>query len=304
MSKSEYYTTKSDLDEFGTISDKLAADLRRSIRHLDNYPILSDPWIDMAEVFGRVAHISEVESALPSAKKDATLWETEEQALRFLMEDGKLNLCLRILIEFKTLQIDSRKEGRGPMIDFSAECDKFEKGLGIIMRNAWQHVEVLQTTDLPALIHYIADVMEANLALVSTVENLLKESDVYQRQEVLVFHYLYHLMRQVEEIRESRLMPYIRERKVFTTAARVLNVFGKQLVKSHRLIAVESLALIVDSEDFATNPRQYIGPEDLDIMLELKENVLQELMQDMEKRKVVRPLVDAIDKAKRQLARK
>lgn len=137
MSKSEYYTAKSDLDEFDSIGEKLAADLRRSIRHLvianavrfivnlviilvfalqDNYPVLSDPWIDMAEVFGRVAHISEVESALPSTKKDATLWETEEQALRFLMEDGKLNLCLRILIEFKIRQIDSRKEGRGPMV--------------------------------------------------------------------------------------------------------------------------------------------------------------------------------------------
>jgi len=304
MSKSEYYTAKSDLDEFDSIGDKLAADLRRSIRHLDNYPVLSDPWIDMAEVFGRVAHISEVESALPSTKKDATLWETEEQALRFLMEDGKLNLCLRILIEFKIRQIDSRKEGRGPMIDFSAECDKFEKGLGVIMRNAWQHVEVLQTTDLPALINYIADVLEANLALVPTVENLFRETDVYQRQEVLVFHYLYHIVRQVEEIRESRLMPYLRERKIFTTAVRVLNTFGKSMVKTHQLIAVESLAFIVDTEDFATNPRDYIMAEDLELLLEFKETILQELMQDMEKRKVIRPLVDAIDKAKRQLSKK
>lgn len=172
------------------------------------------------------------------------------------------------------------------------------------MRNAWQHVEVLQTTDLPALIHYIADVLEANLAHVPTVENLFKDADVYQRQEVLVFHYLYHLVRQVEEIRESRLMPYLRERKIFTTAVRVLSIFGAKMVKSHRLIAVESLAFIVDTEDFATNPRQYIAAEDLELLLEFKETVLLELMQDTEKRKVIRPLVDAIDKAKRQLSKK
>ncbi len=78
---------------------------------------MSDPWFEMAEIFGRVAHISDVESQLPASKKgDATLWETEEQALRFLLEDGKLNLCLRILIEFKTRQTESRRNRRGPMV--------------------------------------------------------------------------------------------------------------------------------------------------------------------------------------------
>lgn len=70
----------------------------------------------MAETFGRVANISDVESSLPSAKKEGTLWETEEQALRFLLEDGKLNLCLRSLIDFKAKQIETRHNGRGPMV--------------------------------------------------------------------------------------------------------------------------------------------------------------------------------------------
>jgi hypothetical protein len=82
----------------------------------ENFPILSDPWFDMAEIFGRIANISDVESKLPSAKKDATLWETEEQALRFLLEDGKLNLCLRNLIEFKAGQTKARKAERGAMV--------------------------------------------------------------------------------------------------------------------------------------------------------------------------------------------
>ena len=42
--------------------------------------------------------------------------ETEEQALRWLLEDGKLNLCLRCLIEFKSSQIKTRKIGKGPMV--------------------------------------------------------------------------------------------------------------------------------------------------------------------------------------------
>ncbi len=189
----------------------------------ENFPILSDPWFDMAEIFGRIANISDVESKLPSTKKDATLWETEEQALRFLLEDGKLNLCLRNLIEFKTGQTKARKAERGAMvphvtafygflfihfqfvqIDFVNECDKFEKGLGTIMRNAWLHVEVLQTTDLPALMNHIADVFEAALELPKVIETLVKQGDLHQRQEVLVFYYLFGVLKHIEDIGEHR----------------------------------------------------------------------------------------------------
>lgn len=89
-------------------------------------------------------------------------------------------------------------------MDFSVECDKFEKGIGIVMRNAWQHVEVLQTTDLPALINHIADVLEATTAMPEIIEPLLKQNDIHQRQEVLVFYYLNGLIRNLGEISELR----------------------------------------------------------------------------------------------------
>lgn len=84
------------------------------------------------------------------------------------------------------------------------ECDKFEKGLGTIMRNAWLHVEVLQTTDLPALVHHIADVFEAVLDMPQVTEGLIRQGDLHQRQEVLVFYYLYGVLRHIEEIGEHR----------------------------------------------------------------------------------------------------
>ena len=58
----------------------------------------------MAVTCGRVAKISDMESSVAAAKNDATLWETEEQALRYLLEDGKLNLCLRNMIAYKAHQ--------------------------------------------------------------------------------------------------------------------------------------------------------------------------------------------------------
>ena len=63
----------------------------------------------MTETFGRIASITDVESSLSSGKgESSTLWETEEQALRFMLEDGKLNLCLRSLADFKKSQIQAR----------------------------------------------------------------------------------------------------------------------------------------------------------------------------------------------------
>jgi hypothetical protein len=84
------------------------------------------------------------------------------------------------------------------------ECDKFEKGLGSIFRNAWQHVEVLQTTDLPALVNHIGDTLQASLDLPEVMDALGAAGDLHQRQEVLVFYYLLGLMKHIEDIGESR----------------------------------------------------------------------------------------------------
>eukprot|EP00981_Chlorochromonas_danica_P012114 scaffold4505_cov165-Ochromonas_danica.AAC.4 len=254
----------------------------------------------MAEIFGRVAHISDVESNLPSAKKDGTLWETEEQALRFLLEDGKLNLCLRVLIEFKSIQIEARRIGRGPMIDFVAECDKFEKGVGVIMKNAWQHVEVLQTTDQPALIQHIATVLEGALALPDVIVPLLEKNDIHQRQEVLVFYYMYEIFRHEEGIQEYRVMPLVRSLDIFMLAIKVLDTYGSKMHVTHRLTAAKALALLTETEDFITHREAYYkNPGDLERMIQLRDTFLVEFTSDFEKRKAIRPLLDCIDRAKR-----
>lgn len=38
--------------------------------------------------------------------------------------------------------------------------DAFEKGMGTVLRNAWSHIEALQTTDIPLLVQYITGVSE------------------------------------------------------------------------------------------------------------------------------------------------
>jgi len=84
MAKSTKYSAKESVDDIEEMSTRLAEDLRKHIRGLANYPLLSAPWCEMAEVCGRIANISDMESTLSDSKSDGTLWETEEQALRFI----------------------------------------------------------------------------------------------------------------------------------------------------------------------------------------------------------------------------
>jgi len=44
-----------------------------------------------------------------------------------------------------------------------------------VLRNAWQHVEALQTTDLPALINLMGDVLDAALEAPEELEKYCKQ---------------------------------------------------------------------------------------------------------------------------------
>lgn len=303
--KGTSYASKHEVDDFESITEKLAQDLRKSIRLLENFPLLSDPWFEMTETFGRIATISEMEANLPGDKRDGTLWETDEQALRFIMEDGKLNLCLRLLIEFKSEQIKTRKSGKGPMLDFTTECDKFEKGLGVVFKNAWQHVEVLQTSDLPALVNHIADVLDAALEEPQIIEDLTKKGDLHTRQEVLVFYYLHDICKHSEDIREERVMPIMRERGMFMLAVRAMCLFAGTLHQMHKLKAAEALSALIETEDFQTYKDQHFNADGFDVqtLVELKDIVLSDVTKEYSLRRLIRPLIDCIDKAKR-LSRK
>ena len=73
------------------------------------------------------------------------------------------------------------------------------------MRNAWQHVEALQTTDLTGLVNHIADVLESALEFPAIIGAQCEAGDLHQRQEIMSFYYLKGVMRHIEDIRESRL---------------------------------------------------------------------------------------------------
>lgn len=189
-----------------------------------------------------------------------------------------------------------------PQKEFVSVCDKYEKGIGTVLRNAWLHVEVLQTTDIAALINHIFEVLLAANEMMDIVDGLCKQGDIHQRQEVLVFYYMYGVVKHLDDLGEYRVLPLIRERNIFMLSVQTLCMIGKYLLRAHKLKAAEALSLLAESEDFVTYRPEYIQTQqDVDILLEFKETVLADLITDFENRKLVRPLIDAIDKAKRTM---
>lgn len=104
------------------------------------------------------------------------------------------------MIEFKSFQ----REGASIPASKQEKCDKFEKGLGVVLRNAWNHVEAVQTTDIQALIHHIGDVLDYALQHPDYIQQCDEKGDLAMRQEVVVFSYLIAVLNRLDDLHEDR----------------------------------------------------------------------------------------------------
>lgn len=192
------YAVRRGGDDLSSLTAKLAADLRDNIRAFHLATPLSQEWIECAQRISKVATIVETErklnAASAAAKADGTLWEGEEWAMRYLLEDGKLNLCLRIACEYLQHQLSTGANsavtspvaspsavegglaalvpaGAGSSTASSAPstptadqtkamCSKVEHGIGVLLGTAWLHPEAVQTTDIPLAISILQQGME------------------------------------------------------------------------------------------------------------------------------------------------
>lgn len=309
---------KEETDEVENLVTRLAADLRTSIRRLDAYEVLSPQWLEMSEIFGRIATISDMESQLAVAAPKAhaagagTLWETEEQALRLILEDGKLNVCLRCMVEYKRHQRAQR--GR-PITEapfsaapptYAVECDKFEHSLGTVLHNAWNHTEALQTTDLPALLNHVGDVLEAGLENGATwLLSLARTGELHKKQEGMAFLYILNMMKQLEYMNEERIMPIMRSKGLFMLLVSTLARIHESVPPPFLLQCIEALSLFVSTEDFKTYRAQYVKATDFDELNNFRTKCLAPLQAvDVANRLIMRPLIDCIDRLKRTVTKK
>lgn len=102
-------------DDLSSLTRKVEHNLRKNIRLFATYPFASQQWVETANRIADVASIVEAERNIAEASEESnsgsnnlssigrgnkhgssTLWETEEHALRFLLEENKFSVLLRI----------------------------------------------------------------------------------------------------------------------------------------------------------------------------------------------------------------
>jgi hypothetical protein len=155
----EQYENESK-DGFEALGLRLELELKNSVSGIATHDVLSAEWYEQIKVFTRLATITTVEQKLSSGRKEEnTLWETEEQALRFLVEEGKLLPVLRLLVAFKERQREDPSLG-GATQEEIKKCEDFEKAVGSVLCKLWSYVEGLQMTEIPLLITYVASVVD------------------------------------------------------------------------------------------------------------------------------------------------
>ncbi|CAM9383463.1 unnamed protein product [Chrysoparadoxa australica] len=170
--------------------------------------------------------------------------------------------------------------------------DKFEKGMGRMMNNAWSHVEALQITDLPLMVEHVTDILAEAAQDTDRMASLHALGDLSERQEVLCLHYLLRFLSQLDELSEDRLMPIIRRQGTFSIVVRMLSSSHRWLTDDALTTGAAALSLLCATEDFGTYSEDHCPLSCCGMVGDLKEQFLSRLCKDFETKRKLRPLLD------------
>jgi len=297
---------------------RLTVDLRGKIRRLADHDCLTVDWLEMSDTLqhlSSVAVMEEKDAAMGNANNKTTggqegsVWEREELCIRILVEEGKINLLLRLLNTYKKFVISTPTSAIASVVarqcpvygmpEVLQRMTMFEQGLGVLLRCSMTAVECLQTLDLFGLMDHIALVMDHSLSTESSFTlppggELLDASSV---QEFVVFGYLYYLMRKIEHLSEDRVMGKLKDSLIVPKGLAVIEKFQRcgVLAKETLHHFIYFLGYTFETEAFKTHPTQFvISAEDRQKLCLLEASVKERMSADPTRRKTLRCVVDAI----------
>lgn len=303
---------------------------RKCVRNIQQYPILSCEWIALTDSLKQLARLVHLETRMPARSdvsetrgrnmdSDGTLWDQEqnENAIRILVEEAKVNLCLRMLHEYKVWQYnDSERDATIAQakqnMDYTdsqieSKCQLFEECLGLLLWRAFSHVETLQLMDIPLLIEHCAMVFSKS----RTGPPPLTGSNC---QEDIVLHYFSSLMKHAEALSNSELLARCKEVRLIHLAADHLLEPVTEITSFNTLsVCAEGFAALADNEDFSCDWQSFFDCEVddtgnvtktvedvMDTFMLLNEAMLQPVLKEMpERRRLLRPLMDFFNKMRR-----
>jgi hypothetical protein len=300
---------------------------RKCVRNIQQHTILSAEWIALVDSLKQLARLVQLESRMPPNTKASevcgrdpdthgTLWDQEahENAIRILVEEAKVNLCLRMMSDYKRWQYNSSERARTMQEAMGAfnmsetsldnKCRMFEESLGILLMKAFQHKETLQLMDIPLLIEHCCVVFSRASQVPTPVDIATAKT-----QEILVPYYFSSLMKHSEDLNNEELLARARETNLIFLAAQHLCSEMYTTLPEVLLVGAEGFAALADNEDFRTNWPTFFMNEANTIDVAKRESFVVQLNSLVvepvlkihpDKRRDLRPLLDLFRLLERQ----
>lgn len=287
--RAENYETPNVLGTRDLRLKKLKYKLREHIRRFHYRPLLSEEWLKMSDSINQVAEVAFMEMTIPfdstnkkgqlGRKADGTLWDQEEEqlAITILLEEGKINLCLRLLREYSeafksekqaaALIAKAAKKTNRTVKNVSNLAVAFEKGIGIIIHLSLEHVEVVQILDTTALIQHIGEILDNAPSRMHHWRGQTSSKfdvdflGVDKFQESVVIHYLANLVKHLEELDEDKTMGVLDQYQIITKM--VAHCLTFQQIDQNGVKAdfyasgLLFLQRVIDSEAFQAEPEVF-----------------------------------------------
>eukprot|EP01012_Entosiphon_sulcatum_P041682 TRINITY_DN55568_c0_g1_i1.p2 TRINITY_DN55568_c0_g1~~TRINITY_DN55568_c0_g1_i1.p2 ORF type:complete len:313 (-),score=70.02 TRINITY_DN55568_c0_g1_i1:1264-2151(-) len=271
------------------MTKRLTADLRARVRRLAHCPPLSPDWAEMTDTLQHLASVATIEEK-DATKRDGSIWERDELCVRYIIEEGKINLLLRSLTEFKAFQYAGENEGFFQEEETKVRARIFEHSLGLLLKCAFGAVEALQTLDITHLIEHIAAVIRRAIA-----QGEAATPPEVASQEALVISYLELLLRHVDQLNEETVMGQLEKNGVVGLVLRHHELFGSKLEKELQESYALFLAGLMETETYQTHRAKYICDKDDKRRLALLEPLVKSMLSvDSDRRRALRALNDNI----------
>lgn len=173
-------TSESKDSDVATLAKKLTSNLKDTVSEIEVSPPITRSWLYVNDQIRKVASVVSQEkssSAISSTASDPSssssssvvvkskgLWESSGfDGVRYLLEAGKLNVMMRIVLEY--VMFMQTPSGRESVVLNEAECSAFESNCAIIFQAAWNHVESVQTSELPLSASVLVSIMSICISM-------------------------------------------------------------------------------------------------------------------------------------------
>lgn len=295
---------------------------RGCVRKIHQYPIFSPDWMTLVDSLKQLKRLVHLDGKMPANAKltdaqgrnrdsEGTLWDQEqhENAIRILVEEAKVNLCLRLMNDYKkwqynpaertaTVQQAVRDTGHSEA-QLMQKCAQFEESLGLLLWKAFAHVETLQLMDIPLLIEHCIMILEAAKTMPADVDAKM--------QETVVLHYFSNLMKHAEALNNAELLAKAKEMRLVQLTTAHFAAHAEEYPADVVISVAEGFAAMCDNEDFQTSwPDYFTGPggqedpEIKNVFLSLEDRCVNAVTKENpERKKDMRPLMDFCKKLKR-----